>query len=148
MNEIFQTLCNKSTYEGSVMHSILNYALIILTLLPHTTVNKTKNKSWLWAFLISVFVQVLLWYLAGAVGVSVIWSSMAGFNLLFFRTFKLYISGKRKLLFIISITAALAAIIFYGILFPFITTTAHITAVLMGIGLFYLYRKDQLKSNV
>jgi len=67
--------------------------------------------------------------------------SMAGFNLQVLRESELHKKSRNKILLIISLLASVLFIICYAVIFPAITTIAHIIAVLMGIGLFYLCRR-------
>lgn len=137
-----QTLINGATYNGSVKHSLINYTLIIFSLLPFIIAGNKKERSkshWFTALLTAIVLQVALWFLVNATGVSVIWSLMYGFGLIFL--LRHHLTGITVWLFIIGLLMGLFGIIYYAITLPFITTAAHLVAVLTGIGLYFLLRR-------
>ncbi len=144
MNREIQILIDGLTYNDSVKESSINYTLILLTLIPHLVrpENKVRGNTdyWYWALITSVLVQILLWFSLDVVGVSIIWCSMAGFNLLILLK-EFYNRSRNKILLIVSVLAGLVGIIYYAVIFSAITTVAHIIGGLMGIGLFYLCRR-------
>jgi hypothetical protein len=136
MDKIIQTLIAGSTYAGSVKHSVINYVLIALNLLPiilPVKPAKIKYAVW-WVFITMTVLQILVWF-GTAIGVSAIWSALAGANLVLTTRY----SNSNRALFFVGIIAALAGIIYYALTFPFATTIAHIVCALAGIGLFYLF---------
>ncbi len=140
MNKITQTLIDGFTYNGSALHIIINYAVLFFSVLPHLTAAQKKGRRIFWlVLLISLLVQVALWFIFKGAGISVIWCSLAGYNLLLFRRTKLKTGDRNKTLFLISLFTALAGIIYYAVTLPPITTIAHVVGLLMGIGLFYLF---------
>lgn len=143
MIKTVQTLVDGVTYNGSIRHCIINYVLILLVLLPHLRITGKQQaiRMWFSTFITAVLVQALLWFVAGAVGVSVVWCAMAGFNLVhFYKSNELH-TAELKRLYIVGFVASFTAIVYYAVLFPAITTVAHGIAVGMGAGLFYLYRR-------
>lgn len=94
---------------------------------------------------IALAAQIILWFVADAVGVSVIWCTMAGYLLMerihLSRTLELF----RHHLFTTALICALGAILYYALTFPMITTLPHGIAVLMGIGIWYLLRNLMAK---
>ncbi|MEI9810404.1 MAG: hypothetical protein WDO16_22405 [Bacteroidota bacterium] len=141
MNNVWRTLIDGFTYGGNVMHCIINYSLIVVTVLPHLLKSNPyirNRNAWLSALILSLVVQVIIWFVFNDSGVSVIWSSMAGFNTMILLKRGPDRYGK-KLLLILSLVTALSAIIYYAVTLPLITTCAHVIAVLMGFGFFYLF---------
>ncbi len=142
MNRIIQTISYSAAYEGSVKHCLINYTLILLCILPHiisdNKIEAGKNR-WPWVFLTAVIVQVVLWFSAGAAGVSVIWSLMSGFNLVGLLRSKNHLMTTTGRLFIISLLMALSAVTYYAVAFPFITTVAHLTGAVAGHGFLFSF---------
>lgn len=96
------------------------------------------GSRWVGCFLIALAVQVLLWFIVDAVGVSVIWATMAGYSLVLRTTRReAYTPGRRRLL-TVALVSVLIGIVYYAVTLPFITTVAHVVAVLLGIGFFIL----------
>ncbi|MEJ7681437.1 MAG: hypothetical protein WKG06_27020 [Segetibacter sp.] len=149
MNKKLQTLIDGLTYSGSIKESIINYALIFFTVLPHLMAAKYQTKGnrskWYLVLIISVFVQIVLWFFPGAVGVSIVWCSMAAFNMLILIKSEFNNKSKIKILLIVSLLLSSLGILYYAIIFPVITTAAHIIAALMGVGLFYLCKRLPIK---
>lgn len=142
MNKILQTFIDGFTYNGSIKHSMINYVLILFTVLPHLPAVRSQIKGsrgrWIWTLMTTVFVQILLWFLLDVVGVSIIWCSMAGFNLLVLLKGETYNQHRKKMLIIVSLLLSSIGIVYYAVNLPPITTIAHIIAAVMGVGLFYL----------
>lgn len=129
MNQLFQTLINGAAYAGSLQHSIINYALLFIAVLPHLigrTQTAQKNGSdWLWTLLSSILVQISVWFLVDAVGISLIRGALAGFNLLFFTKNNSSLAYSKRLLFLSGFAIISFATGYYLIIFPVITTVAH-----------------------
>jgi hypothetical protein len=144
MGNALQAIVNGLTYEGNVMHSRINYSLIVITVMPFPVSSrhlpKVRVRRWIICLLIALAAQIILWFVADAIGVSVIWCTMAGYLLMerihLSRTLELF----RHHLFTTALICALGAILYYALTFPMITTLAHGIAVLMGIGISYLLR--------
>ena len=131
---ILQTLQEGATYNGHRFHIILNYSVLLLVLVPHFFLFWRRSWGWLILFVLFTVIQVGLWFTSGAVGISLIWCGLAGYNLLlFFRLRKEGIAMAFLMLF--SPIVAIGTMVFYYLLFPIITTEAHITAFLLGLAL-------------
>ena len=155
MNNIVQTVIDALTYKESIEPCIINYALIGVAVLPYlvSPIQSKENRlSWLWALITSVFVQVLIWFAFNAIGVSVIWCAVIGFNVIYFRITASRLTSVTRVLFLIGYVLALIGGLYYFVMLPLITTIAHALAFLMGIGLFYLYKnlpnKPKMKGLV
>ncbi|PSR51955.1 hypothetical protein AHMF7605_29025 [Adhaeribacter arboris] len=144
MNPLFQTLVTGATYAGSFHHSSINYTLLLIAILPHLMgreqLAKKNQSSWLWTLLSSTLIQISLWFLVNAIGISLIWNALAGFNLLFFTRNNYLLAYLKRLFFLSGFTIIFMAIVYYLIIFPVITTIAHVIAILLGVGLYFLYR--------
>ena len=139
MSNFIETLTNGFTYSGTTFHMLINYGLIVLTLLPLILLSKTeKIKPWHFAFIFSFLFQIFLWFFPGAEGVSVVWCAMAGFGLMHLLKNRLAITMAKYQLVGISLFPALIGNVYYAVTFPLITTIAHVCAVLMGMGLYFL----------
>ena len=144
MGNALQVIVNGLTYEGNILHSLINYSLIVIMVVPFLVSSMpppgVRIPRWIICLLIALAAQIILWFVADAVGVSVIWCTMAGYSLMeridFGRTPELF----HYHLFTTGLICALGAILYYALTFPMITTLAHGIAVLMGIGIWYLLR--------
>ncbi|MBX3014608.1 MAG: hypothetical protein KF832_24020 [Caldilineaceae bacterium] len=136
MDDLWLTLMNSLTYEGHWLHAWLNAMLIVLTVLPFLRAPRPPgwrpHQGWKLCLGIITLLQVALWFLADAVGVSLIWCAMAGF--LAGESWRGGFTQNR--LAQAALLAALAAIVYYAIAFPLITTVAHLVAVLVGVTFF------------
>ncbi len=116
---------------------VINYALIILVLLPYVFVLRGAKGSdgWAWAtcLAIALVVQVLLWFAVGATGVSIVWSALAGFLLMDLWRGDIGGAHANTFMALLALGGAGAGIVYYALTFPLITTIAHICAVLLGI---------------
>lgn len=138
MAEPLQVIIAGLTYEGSLLHSLINYSLIVITLVPFLTPEARGSSRlgyhWAVCFLIALAVQVLLWFIADAVGVSVIWATMGGYSLMVRMAHEN--PDARRWLLTASLVSVGIGIVYYAVTLPLITTVAHAIAVLLGIGIF------------
>lgn len=142
MNEVLRTIVNGLTYEGQVFHILINYTLIILTVLPFLR-NPDSSTSWErhgWKICLGIItlLQIVVWFIADAVGVSLIWSAMAGFLAFAYWRGGFEQAQNKKRLVQIALTATFAAIVFYAVAFPVITTIAHVVALFVGLSVFLI----------
>jgi len=144
MNEWISTIENGLSYNGSTLHMLINYFLIAISVLPYCieSVRRTKHRAWVLALCIVSLVQVLLWFLLGVVGVSVIWCAMTGYLLIDFKRRGLKPARKNGMM-LFSILMGVGGIFYYFITFPMLTTVAHVVALLIGAGLFLLLVKKE-----
>ena len=155
MNYALQVIVAGLTYNGSLLHIFINYSLIALTLVPFLApgAHGSSRLGYHWApcFLIALAVQILLWFIADAVGVSVIWATMAGYSLVLRTTRREAYTPDRRRLLTVALVSALIGIVYYAVTLPFITTVAHVIAVLLGIGIFSIvpgrFRRAQKASQ-
>ena len=134
------------SYNGSLRDILLNYTLVVLNAVychrmlcasnKHKISQRRKRAAYGSLAFVVAF-QILLCLAVGCSGVSIVWCAMGGWSMLV---------GSRKearrtkgfsdvpirrmghVLFLLD----LSAIVYYAILFPPITTIAHIAALLLG----------------
>lgn len=154
MSDILHTLSNGLTYEGQLLHIIINYTLIILTIVPflldRDSSTNWKYRGWIVSFVIITSFQVAVWFLIDAVGVSLIWCTMAGYIVVYYWLDGLRQDKVTNRLARVALLSAFAVMVYYAVVFPIITTVAHVVAVLIGIGLFFIMRsisKNKLTGN-
>jgi hypothetical protein len=149
MNDVLQVIINGLTYAGQTPHIIINYALIILLVIPFLLFDNRspskESRAWLGCLVIAVIIQVAVWFAAralgiSAVGVSLVWCIMVGYLLIDDSNGKLGRAGSRRGFVLIALGAGCGGIVYYMVAFPAITTIAHLVAVAIGVGLFYLMR--------
>ena len=129
---IKDTLQDGATYAGHPFHIVLNYSVLLLVLVPHFFLFYRRSYGWLVLLLLFTVIQVGLWFTNGAVGISLIWCALAGYNLyLFFYLRKEGIAT--AFLLILSPLVAIGAMVFYYLYFPVATTAAHVSAFLLGL---------------
>jgi len=152
MDQIFQTLLNGATYGGSFQHSIINYTALMVAILPQfigisEIESKIKN-GWIWTFFSAAFIQIVLWFLANAMGISLIWSILTGFNFILFIKKKSLLGSLNKIVYSINFVLVFFATAYYFVAFPLITTIAHLVAFALGIGFYFLFigKKSILKE--
>lgn len=142
MDDPLQIIVAGLTYNGSLLHIPINYGLIAITLVPFLAPgahgSARLGSRWVGCFLIALAVQVLLWFVVDAVGVSVIWATMAGYSLMLRTTRREAYTPDRRRLLTVALVCALIGIVYYAVTLPFITTVAHVIAVLLGIGIFFI----------
>lgn len=143
MDQYIEVLINGFTYNGQMLHIVINYALIIICLYPLFKFTgqwkKIFGKYWISILSVMSILQIYLWFLENVTGVSFIWSALAGLNILIYlRIKRLKVEGVTmiiKLLWI-SLLCVLVADIYYGFAYPAITTIAHLAATFMGMGIY------------
>ncbi|MFK7925130.1 MAG: hypothetical protein AB8H47_24450 [Bacteroidia bacterium] len=155
MNESLQILVDGFTYRGDLLDIAINYAVLALCLLPHLL---TKDKPilsnfWVWVLIIETVIQIWIWFSMNESGISLIWSALAGLNIL------LLVKANRsqegvslliKQMLWLSLVAVILANIYYLITLPYITIIAHMIAMIMGMaiyGIIVLVRKGRTKST-
>lgn len=143
--DILQTLAEGATYANHPFHYVLNYSVLLVMLVPNLFGFGNNTKAWLVLFILFTILQISLWFLTGAVGISLIWCALAGYNLLVFFTYRKQ-EHATALLLLLSPLVALAAIVFYAIYFPPLTTIAHGIALVLGIVLGWRLRLRRKKS--
>lgn len=157
MNDVLQIIINGLTYKGQALHIIINYTLIILVVMPYLIFdNRAQNneiRAWLGCLVIAVIVQVAVWFAArtvgiSAVGVSLIWCMMVGYLLIDYSKGNLGRIGYSRGFVLVALSAGCGGIVYYMLAFPTITTIAHLVAVNIGVGLFYLMRLIAAKKRV
>ena len=146
MDQIVQTFVDGITYSGSLKHTLINHALLLIAILPHlvgrTQMMMKNNSNWIYALFSGTVVQILIWFSLNVVGISLIWSALTGFNLIFFYVNNNSPLSLKKAIFVSSFAIVFIAIIYYFIISPIITTVAHFLAILMGSGFYFLFRKQ------
>ena len=157
MNDVLQMIINGLTYEGKVLHIIINYTLIMLVIMPYLLFDNRapskESRAWLVCLAIAVIVQVAVWFAARAIGVSVvgvslIWCMMMGYLLIGYLKGNLGRVGHGRVFVFVALIACCVGIAYYMVAFPAVTTIAHLVAAGIGVGLFYLMRLVAMKKRV
>ncbi|PXY01453.1 hypothetical protein DF185_08180 [Marinifilum breve] len=149
MDDIITTLFSGLTYGGDVKISVINYALLAVAIMPFFLPNmRTIAKGWTIVLAIAFVIQSLFWFVLGAQGISIVWNVLAGMLVLVAFRHRLSLLMKTKWMIVASITAVMLADVYFGLIFPLITTIAHLAAFLLGITLYLLagFRKDRSAS--
>ena len=124
-------------YDGSVLDTVLNAVVLIAVL---TALSAQRRSPWWIVLIVMAVLQVALWLAAGAVGFSVVWAGLAGAVVV-----ELVVrSGSRPRqhsMLVIALVVVLAAIIYYAVTLPLITTIAHLLALVLGVGIQMLARR-------
>ena len=124
-------------YDGSVLDTALNAVVLIAVL---TALSAQRRSPWWIVLIVMAVLQVALWLAAGAVGFSVVWAGLAGAVVV-----ELGVrSGSRPRqhsMLVIALVVVLAAIIYYAVTLPLITTIAHLLALVLGVGIQMLARR-------
>jgi len=124
-------------YDGSVLDTVLN-AVVLIAVLTALSAQR-RSPSWI-VLIVMAVLQVALWLAAGAVGFSVVWAGLAGAVVV-----ELDVrSGSRPRqlsMLVIALVVVLAAIIYYAVTLPLITTIAHLLALVLGVGIQMLARR-------
>ena len=138
-----EILVNGFTYSGQLLHIVINYVLIFICLYPYFK-QKRQYKKLFWKYWISIvsitlILQIYLWFAENVTGVSLIWSALAGLNILILvkvRQLTDKIMPSIQKLLWISLLSVLVADIYYWFIYPPITTIAHAAATFMGMGIY------------
>ena len=144
MQEFGRVVWRGLSYEGSLRDVVINYALIVLVVLPYVFVRNRAGGpgGWGWAvcLVVALVVQVLLWFVVQATGVSIIWSALAGFLLTDILRVGLSEAQPNSVLVLLALACTGAGIVYYALTFPPITTVAHLCAVLLGLAVWFVLR--------
>jgi hypothetical protein len=154
MNEYIEILVNGFTYGGELLHIVINYALIFICLIPYFKMKvqwkKEFRKYWISILSIMLTLQIYLWFAENVTGVSLIWSALAGLNIvILLRINRLPDEGMTliiKLLWI-SLLCVLVADIYYWFIYPAITTIAHLVATFTGIVIYSIVKLISMKTG-
>jgi hypothetical protein len=148
MSKTIQTLIDGATYAGEVKHILINYLVLLITILPvliYGSAGQAKiTRAAFWVLFVMAAFQVLLWFAIAAVGISVTWCALGGVNFVTVLKYKEY----RRPLYYISILAAVIAIVYYAFTLQKEVTVAHIAAVILGAGPFALFSPKVQRSSV
>ena len=125
-------------YDGAISDILINYSLILLYTIvfyyPWTSSHLNISKLFITIHIfICITLQVIVWFLEDAYGVSLIWCGQLGL-LIFVIVHSMY---KLKSIIVlkphlVSVLTGVGAVIYYAIVYPPITTVAHIAAVVVG----------------
>ena len=126
-------------YDGSILDIIINHSLILfysfIFYYPWKVNYLIINKIFITVhILICIILQVSVWFLADAYGVSLIWSGQLGL-LIFITlmvTYKLKSLTDVQLHLVLVMAPGVGGVLYYALVFPPITTVAHLTAVFVG----------------
>ncbi|WP_321296251.1 hypothetical protein [Marinifilum fragile] len=139
MNDIITTLFNGLTYGGDVKLSVLNYFLLAVAVMPFfLSAMKSISKRWAIVFSIAFLIQSLFWFVLKAQGISIVWNALAGVLVVVLFRHRLSMLMKTKWMILASITVVILADVYFGLMFPPITTIAHVAAFLLGVVLYLL----------
>jgi len=128
-------------YDDSLPDIAINYSLLLtatlVTSIPWPgglSLPPLRNAALL---LLLVTTQALVWYLAEAFGVSLVWCGQLGLLALtlalVLRSRPHQCAAPQVLAYSTALLLGLAGIVYYSIHFPPITTVAHLLAVLLGL---------------
>ena len=138
MNNFLRVIRRGMAYDGQIRDVAINYALIAIALLPYVFAGwrPAGSTDWNWAACLgtALVVQVLLWFAARATGVSIIWSALAGYTLMELWSGGTGIARQNGFPALVALGGAGAGIVYYALIYPLITTIAHLCAVVLGIG--------------
>jgi len=146
MKEFRHVIRRGLTYEGDGRRRdvVINYTLIILVLLPYVFTQQylegSGDSAWAACLAIALVVQVLLWFVVGATGVSIIWSALAGFILMDLWRMGIGAAQPNTFLALLALGGAGAGIVYYAFTFPPITTIGHVCAVTLGVVVWFVLR--------
>ena len=137
-NHTWSSIHHYLLYGGSISDILINYTLIILysaiLYYPWSSNLLISKPLTTLHILICTCLQVTVWFLADAYGVSLIWSGQLG---LLFLILLITCKTSKKTdaqIYILAMacSAGLAAIIYYAVVYPPITTLAHGVAGMVG----------------
>jgi hypothetical protein len=130
------TIIAALTYDGSIVDTVLNAVVLIVVL---AALVAQRRSPWWITLAVMTVLQVALWFAMGVVGFSLVWSGLTGAILV--ELIAQRRSPSRRWVLVVSAAVAGAAIIYYAVTFPPVTTIAHLLAVLVGAGIHALARK-------
>lgn len=131
-----QTIISALTYDGSVFDTVLNAVVLVIVLAA--LLAQGRSPWWVVAIVV-VVLQVVLWFALDVVGFSLVWSGLAGAAIVEFIAARR--AKRRWSALAVGVVASLAAILYYAVALPPITTIAHLLALLVGVGLTALARR-------
>lgn len=102
-------------------------------------------KRWIIVFVIAFLIQSLFWFVLGAQGISIIWNALAGMLVLMVFRHRLSLLMKTKWMIVASIAVVILADVYFGLIFPLITTIAHVAAFLLGVILYLLVGVERIE---
>ncbi|MDQ2178356.1 hypothetical protein [Marinifilum sp. D714] len=139
MDDIITTLFNGLTYGGDVKLSVLNYFLLAVAMMPFfLQAMRSISKGWAIVFTIAFLIQSLFWFILKAQGISIVWNALAGMLVLVVIRHRLYMLMKTKWMILASVAVVILADVYFGLIFPLISTIAHVAAFLLGVVLYLL----------
>lgn len=148
MDNIVTTLFNGLTYGGDLKLSVLNYALLVVAMLPFfLSALQSIAKRWRIVLIVAVAVQATFWFVLRAQGISIVWNALAGMLVLVAFRHRLSLLMKTKWMIVISIAVVILADVYFAFTFPLITTIAHGAAFLLGM-ILYLTVGSKKDRNV
>ncbi|WP_260926598.1 hypothetical protein [Novosphingobium sp. 9] len=136
MANVTTALLLGATYDGSVKHCVINYALVAAGVGLHTVPEASpvdQRGGWVPLAVVIAVLQVSLWLVMNAAGVSLVWSALYGHA--FAGT-----GGRGRPLRLALLSAGALGLVYYAVTFPPVTTVAHLLAALMGAGWFCGWR--------
>jgi len=148
-------------YDGNVLDCWINYTLLPCNLAPiimllqtiPSSGNEISQYRRFWAPLtIGLFIyQILLCVVVGCVGVSIVWSSFAGFYWFFLGIRQLLPSTNTfnttwKFAGYLSSVPTIGALIYYAITEELLTSVAHLCAILLGFLIAELFYRSLSKK--
>jgi hypothetical protein len=135
-----QTIVSGLTYDVDILAMIINYGMIAATLASFLLDAVAKRSKWIICLVVSLIIQMLLWFVADAIGVSIVWCTMGGFLALTY-----WNKGSERHPFVIGVLlTTVAVIVYYAITYPIITTIAHVLAIIVGILIYLPTQNRQL----
>ncbi len=134
MTEFTNTLYNALFYLGDWLFVRINYFLLLTALSVYLFFGIKRVNRWWWiSTLIATFLQILLWFMLNAQGISIIWNAISGMLLLDFLRNRKELSIKEKTAILFVFTLILSGNIYFSFITPLITTIAHISALFLGM---------------
>lgn len=131
------TILNGLTYAGDLIDILINYALILIVLLPYflslRRAPRSHTRRWLLGLAIIAAGQVAVWFAWRAVGVSLVWSGMAGYLAADFLRDRTFTLRRQRRWVTAALILAGAGVYFYAITLPMITTWFHLGGVAAGV---------------
>lgn len=137
------------TYNGSVLDTALNICVLAVVIAPF--VGQSRSLWWI-TLLVMVELQVALWLALNATGISVVWAGLAGAVIVDRVAARrgtgqpVAASGSSRLSSV-TIGVAIAAIAYYAVTLPPISTVAHLLAVGVGAAVHALVRTVERRES-
>ena len=137
-NHTWNSIHHYLLYGGSISDILINYTLIILysaiLYYPWSSNLLISKPLTTLHILICTCLQVTVWFLADAYGVSLIWSGQLGLLILIILITckEMKKTNVQLCSLVLGCSAGLATILYYAVVFPPITTVAHGVASIVG----------------